>query len=81
MSKQIETKELVDWLKDSANGSRAFYPERSNKLDAIATRLTELEKDRERLRDALGLAIHVRGTSKDTVEVLQKMEAAMEAKR
>ncbi len=37
----------------------------------------QLERENARLRAALRLAIHVRGTSEDTVEVLQAMESAL----
>jgi hypothetical protein len=37
----------------------------------------ELERENARLRDALRLAIHVRGTSEDTVEVLRVMKSAL----
>ena len=40
-------------------------------------RVTQLERENAKLREALRLAIHVRGTREDTTDVLVAMETAL----
>lgn len=57
--------------------ARAYLCEETWKEAVNADFARELERDNARLRAALVLAIHVRGTSEDTAEVLCVMESAL----